>query len=549
KEITLVINKIGELYENRTIEEGQAKVNRVIESVKNTLRENNLNNINLFALDSRDYLWAIDDELYKISHKENNSKISKMLTQEEYLERSSFDKFRQYLLEYLNKDNREAKFYEDIKERILVLLDAFKEELTTNEKIDYKNKILKNLENQKILIIENRRMIINTTKRQLRSSTEEFGLSLKEDIKNESKEIKKKILLSIKSNIIVQKDLDYKHRELISQYVKKIVIESSLQYLDKLKKYQLNINQVLSNTFNKEFANVFIERKDIKFDINPSKVNFHFTYMENKADKNEDIVKTLERDIKTRETELKAKKNTFENHPKDFNKRILKCKGEIRVYESNFESEKLKLGKKPEPTQEYVMETRTKKTWIFFKKEYQVKVLKDPDYSKVNEWERKKEEITIVYNRYKREKLQEIDSLKVKELEHDNLGNKIVEEEDKIKQLKLGLDNTIRKREQLIQDKKKMFFENKKEELYIEFTNSTDKHLYIIADKLDEIIEKFYKVTLDMVTKQAEIHFEKFENIINHKLDEYKKNSNSIRKNHDELIKEIISVEQIINNN
>lgn len=546
KEITLVINKIGELYENRTVEEGRAKVNRVVESVNNTLAENNLNNINVFALDSRDYLWGIDDDLYKIATKENNSKIYKMLTKEEYLERSLFGNFKQYLHEFLNKDNREAKFYEDIKERILVLLDGFKEELNNNEEVEYRDKILKNLENQKSLINDNRRMIINAAKRQLRGSIEEFEASLEEDIKNEIKEIKKKILIYIKDNIKSQECLNNRHRELVSQYVQKILSESSSQYIDKLKKYQSNINLLLSNTFNKEFSNVFAEKKDIRFFINPSEVNFDFKYKENKSDADDDIVKSLEEYIKVREEELKTKKNEFNQYSKEFSKEILKYEYKININENNFKFCKLRLGQKPEPTQEYVMETRTKKTWIFFKEDYQVKVLGELNYSKVNEWEKKIEECVKTYNNTKQDLLKKIDRLNMEKLESSFLEKKIIKIEDSLSKLKVARDNAIKKKEIFIKAKREMFFENKKEELYLYFGKLTDEHFSLILDKINDILNKFNKITIDTVDKQSEIHFEDFKDIIEKRLSEYKNNRNRVIINEEELIKEIINAKQMI---
>lgn len=75
KEIILIINKTSELYSNRSNEEALMKINRVVESVKNTLRENELENVKVFAVDSRDYLWGRDITLFNEVLKENDSNI------------------------------------------------------------------------------------------------------------------------------------------------------------------------------------------------------------------------------------------------------------------------------------------------------------------------------------------------------------------------------------------------------------------------------------------------------------------------------------------
>ena len=59
-----MINKIGDVYDGKTESESLDKIEEVIDSVRARLEENGLQNIKIFALDSRDYLWSKDNDLY-----------------------------------------------------------------------------------------------------------------------------------------------------------------------------------------------------------------------------------------------------------------------------------------------------------------------------------------------------------------------------------------------------------------------------------------------------------------------------------------------------
>lgn len=546
KEIILVINKISELYSTRSKEEALAKINRVVESVKATLKENSLDNIKVFALDSRDYLWGRDVTLFNQVIEESDSNVNKLLTQEEYLERSSFNVFREYLNRFLSKDSRTKAFYEDIKERILILLEEFKKELQKNKSEGLKDidSILNNINLQKNLILENRRVIINSTLRQLMESNEEFARTMESDIKDEVSNGKKQVLLYIKDNIKCYDDLNNGTEKNLEKYVQDIVNKSMEPYAININKYKENINSLLSNTFNKEFKKVFKESGKINFTTKEDEVKVSLEYKNNA---NDSILTELETRIKEMEEELRNNKQLLNKYNLNYGKEIQNLEAKIRVNKVEMKNEISLLGKKPDPVQKYRTETRTRRKWLIFTEEYDVKVPDGLDHSKGIAWESKRNDIIDRYSKTEKVYQDKIDKLYDDKIKAENINKKIHKLQIDIDNLKVNRKQAAEKMEQLISNSKQIFFESKKEELYISFSELLGKYFRMMLSKLKEILEEYYSYIKNEVTEQANHYLNAFEKTLNEKYKQAIERIKDLKIDKDKNLDKLNDMEKLIN--
>lgn len=144
KEVFVIINKIGQIYDSNDNKYADQKIEEIIEQVKSDLYNNGICNSKVFAIDALDYLHGKDFSLYekfKISKQKSSYNV---LSQDEYILRSRFEDFKAYLFKFLKHDNRKKAFEEDIIEKISIILDEI-------ENISKKNSYESNSNNELLL--------------------------------------------------------------------------------------------------------------------------------------------------------------------------------------------------------------------------------------------------------------------------------------------------------------------------------------------------------------------------------------------------------------
>ena len=88
KNIFIVMTRIGEIFDNNSYEDSILKINKLKDDIKLKLIDIGIDNVPIYALDSRDYLWSQDNDLYnevyKTSFDNNGIVIKKILSQKEF---------------------------------------------------------------------------------------------------------------------------------------------------------------------------------------------------------------------------------------------------------------------------------------------------------------------------------------------------------------------------------------------------------------------------------------------------------------------------------
>lgn len=430
KENIVVINKVGEYFDKYTSEEAIEKIKRNEEVVKGELKKNEILNTIVLSVDSKDYLWACDSELY------NEVSVPK-LDKEEYKKRSNFNSVLKYINSVITDGGKEKILIEDIKEKINILLEAFKEEYkerNIGSRNSAENK-MKNLKEAKFRLKENRKSIINTVKRNISKTTIDFSMLMQEEVKSDSELIKKEIFRKLGNRYIdekIDKILSEGRNDNINIFVEEKVrefskeneelfIKNSLKYTGKIDEYQKFILGAIAKLF-EEKIKVVMEKTNLKIEfkfneivLTREKIKFQ--------NKEEDFqVNSMKERVNKLIEEWRKEQNNLE-----------KINGEIRVVrfkieegkrknygDKRQENEKLKderkrrLGNRPEPKKIYKENKIEKRKFLFFKKVETVKEFKGFDYSECEKYDKDLENILEEYQKKDREiyrKLEEINEL------------------------------------------------------------------------------------------------------------------------------------------
>lgn len=180
--LILVINRIGEMFDDITPEEENVKIQRSCEEIERNLKEHKLyekyRNVKIFAVDSRDYLHSVDSAAFK--------KYKYEVPQSELRRRSRFDDFRNYLVGFLEKGNRTVELKKSmqcvINEFIQLLRDYYDDALKNEKSVvqERKNKLNHRIEK---IDTDKKRMM-----RKLKSFAELELLDLNDDIQKDIEE-------------------------------------------------------------------------------------------------------------------------------------------------------------------------------------------------------------------------------------------------------------------------------------------------------------------------------------------------------------------------
>lgn len=184
--LILVINRIGEMFDDITPEEENIKIQRSCEEIERNLKEHKLYekyiNVKIFAVDSRDYLHSVDSVAF--------NKYKYNVSQSELRRRSRFDSFRKYLVDFLEKGNRSVELKKSMQRVInefTQLLKNYYYDALNNEKNvvqDRKNKLNQRIEK---IDTDKKRMM-----RKLKNDVELELLDLNDDIQKDIDENCKK---------------------------------------------------------------------------------------------------------------------------------------------------------------------------------------------------------------------------------------------------------------------------------------------------------------------------------------------------------------------
>lgn len=522
KDVFIVINKIGEVYENVSSDAVDKKIEEIKQSVIEKLTESGVYNIKLFAVDSRDYLWSQDDDLYKEVVEKNDSSIKTILSQEEYLHRSEFDNFKTFLYSFLESSQRNKNFLEDIEEKIYLIINAYKEKLQEKafkSKIN-NDKILEHIYKEKEDLISNRRRLYNNLVRQSENSLSDYLESMNKDLEDLKKKRQKEILHMIENNIKDKNDLNKSKLNECFNLTKKLIKEDKNILEKELNDYTVTItNIMITKRFEQEFIKIFKTKPDfnISIEYNDFKVNM-------KNEKNNEFyiqdkdIKEKENEIKELELEIKRIKDNIYIliNVKKVNSRKKEIKNEILETEENYRIKIKNLGQRPEPKTKYKTKIVKKKIFLLFTKEKEQTVPDGLDYTERDAWDRKKSSIYDQYCKDLNELYKEDDDCKKQIRNLNRYKDKLLEYENIIRRKNEEIEDLHKIRERIKQNHEKEFLADKKSEISMQVISYANESYKYIKENIEDYIYDLNK----NIKKSSKYHIEKYIEKYSKELDE-----------------------------
>ncbi len=521
KDMMVVMTHIGEIYESKEELEAQIQIERVVGEAKQQLANKGIIDMEVFPLDSRDYLWGINNNVYNKEQEKRNIVLNGfMLSQEEYRKRSHFDDFKTKLYKFLDRDNLQKSRNNDIKNNILLITEAIEIQLQEQEKSGQQNNayLKEQLEKQIEMACYNQRKFYNRLIRQLQNHMDDFLENVERDSKMQEK---KNINILSLIQYTFQK-LDDINEENVQMCVDETVLEIE-KFAEKIEKETNNhikiiCNSFVSNVFSEEFQKIFNKFVDVQIE-NPV---CDFSLVLKKDDYDVESV-VNDADVEQVEQEKQQEKNIIIELEKNINRLIVSCNERNQKYrrqydelENWYNSEISKLGKRPKAVQKYRKEKRTK-GHLFWKKTWYEDVPDGMDNSAGIEWDRKQRQINKTY-----EQKLEILAQNEKAIEGDKWYKNQLENELKKHKSKLRhLGEKIKKYREYIEEGKKQYTEEyiaeKKEEVASYCDMIREGLLGQVCETVRTYIYDSKKEIESAIKTELNYQVEKFRNELNEK--------------------------------
>jgi GTPase SAR1 family protein len=487
KDIIVVMTHIGEIYDERKTEYPERKIAGVVENAQRELSNNGLNGIMIKPLDSRDYLWGTNLQCYeKEAQTRDCSTKGPLLPQEEYIKRSRFEEFKEFLFGFLDKDNLKKSRENDICNSIYLLAEAIETELKKQHDTEARD-IASNLERidkQIEQACENQRKFYNRLILQLKKHMGNFLDSVEKDVEEEKKQ-NAGVLALINETFNSIDDINENNvRKCIDATV------SSCERLAKKMEKETNVHLMATNRnfINERFSSEFQKIFDKEIAVDFKEINCDFSIILEPATFDAEAlisdlgIRELREEKECLMVALQQAKQQLDSLEDKRDKSQIECRAKEENVESWYEKEIKALGKRPKATQKYRNVTKTE-GFLIFKKTWTDKVPDGLDYSKRNAWDEKMKALLEEFNKRNVEVLEIMDTFEILEIECTKLKNTILFTEKKVS----SIDAKINKIEALLDEERQKnadyFVSEKKEEVAAKCDE--------IRDELsDQIIEK-----------------------------------------------------------
>lgn len=499
--IFVVMTHIGEVHDDRTADASQREVERLVKDAENTLEQSGISGIRIYPVDSKEYLWGCNDQLYdKEKYTRDEAVKGKLLSQADYRDRSRFDSFRRELYKFFQKDNRNANLEKDIRNKMNLLLDVMQEKVSGDDNADriQAESRLEELDRRIENACNNQRKFYNGVVRNLQDNLSSFADALEQDKKKEMAD--KRFLYVINDTFRTISDLnDDKLKRCIGMLLddmKRVARETE----DRINGHiGLLLEKILKKLFDDEFLAVFDRKVDIRLDD-------VFTKLEITFEDGEENVSVEDGDLRRLEKEKKEIESILSQLEEEcaFCRRAL-GEEEVRYRRKKGEDDRWymnglqELGDRPKAVQKFKKVKKTRGI-LLWKKTTKEKVPDGMDTSAQEEWDRRQKSFLEEYEKK---------SVATEEIQNRIMGmsreihlyeNKIEEKKSRIKHI----DREILLQHEFIEEEKERraaeYLDRKKDEIasYCEMIKGkrmdqlmlqTDNYLYEIRKDLEQRIK------------------------------------------------------------
>ena|GEM_PF-1669990 len=392
KNIFIVMTHIGEVYDDlKDAEAAEARVKSLLDNVRIELKDNGVENLPIFGVDSKEYLWSVNEDAYereKELRQKNVRLRNKMLSKEAYAERSGFAAFKEVLFDSLDRSKNKDLLLSDVSDKIEILADALLEDIDGADKGGEEDK-LGAYEKLISAAVSGQRRIYNNVIRNIRDELAGFAKTVERDCRDRitDKTIAQKEQQLVNEHFKTLDDIDAENIKYCIECVRGDTEKFSFR-MDKATNDYINHIKTVSvpRLFKEEFKAAFGE-KNISADFNAN-IDEYVTKL---AEIREEY--SADDDIQT----MEARCEELENQIIDESGKLCELEAEyadlkktaeqnLKWAEEWYENEKRKLGPRPKAEQKYKKVYKSS-GMLFWKKEWYEDVPDGMDTSKGSQWD------------------------------------------------------------------------------------------------------------------------------------------------------------------
>lgn len=546
KDVFVVINQIGRVYEGKDTDDGDAKVQQIIREVQGGLDKEGLDHVPVFAVDSRDYLWSKDNTLYQLVKKNVEMTTTGIQDQAFYQERSRFVPFKNHLMKFLSTDQRNINFSNDITEKLSYIMEAFEEELAQKEMQDdfQKKKQLDILRSQQGFILNNRRKLFNSLIRAISQSIDTFKDKMEEDVKKVLNVQQKGIVALVDQHFPDKNSLSDENMSIINKNVFLVIRKQKGEMEDQLSEYYHTLLQYLiDKTWTEAFQRIFKEQTNVKMKLNSIQVTLDLNWEDVKFEEEEQIIHELKREESEKnETIKKLEKEKSLVEENVYVKERLDLRKKKAAIEQDFQQAKHSLGNKPEPKQKYKFVERKRKKFLIFNETYKEEVPNGLDYSSCEQWEKDRRTMTTRY--YKDLDLidQQIDLLEEDKRSLNKLKREISNIQDELQDIKEEMVIQERHIAKKKQEHENYFVSEKKMQLVRSFRKVLSDHFSNMQNHLWERLYQLEKNVKDELKQEIDHTMTEYESDLNHRITEIEEKITGSTNQMDDIMKALTRI-------
>lgn len=513
-DIMVIMTHIGEIYDERKNDNPDAQVEKSICEAKSMLVEKGIGNIPIIPVDSRDYLWGINEELYEKEKRTRNVKLKgALLSRKEYRRRSRFEEFKSILYQHLDEDNLKKNREEGIRNTILLISEALETELIKQHADGNEKKILlKNqLEKQIELACENQRKFYNRMIQQLQIHMEDFLENVEKDAEIKKKQTKD-IISYISKKFIMLEDINETNiKDCVDMTIDEINSFAVKIESETNRHIEITNQNFLKQLFSEQFRKIFdktvevqLEEVPCDFSIILEKNDYNIGSVINDSDLEQ--LKLEKKEAEERLVKFNHESNSLKRSTNDGNKRYQEQKA---VLEAWYDSEISKLGIRPKAKQKYREETRSKGI-LFWKKTWVEKIPDGLDYSDGQAWDRKQRDLASQYEDKSERLEREFEYLAEAGNKRRKINNSIEEHKSTIKRL----ESKIKKYNDYIEEGKRkytqQYISDKKEEVASMCDDIRLRLIMQICDTVRIYINERKKEMGNLIKNELKIQIDKY---------------------------------------
>ncbi|OOB79888.1 MAG: hypothetical protein BEN18_02600 [Epulopiscium sp. Nuni2H_MBin001] len=274
KDKFVIVNQIGAYYNNNSKAAADLKIENVKLDIQEQLSKCQVDDVKIYAVDSRDYLWSVDSELYYRQRK--LAKFNELRPQEDYAERSHYKEFSKDFFELLRTDNKEKKLLNDLEDRIVVLEECIREikDADFQLKEDIRRQRKEELLEEKTRLMNFAINLKQELARDMNQFTDTYLHTIEQEVKTEQEKIGKLVPEHILNFIPNAAANTYENHQKVYKDIQRESRRLCDKFRNSLQNFILSTNEYVGKKYSDSIKSVNVNIPKLKFSHQELKLSY-----------------------------------------------------------------------------------------------------------------------------------------------------------------------------------------------------------------------------------------------------------------------------------